>query len=148
MLRRCCHVANASLEATGSQASVQVFSSCFEALWKRCGLENIFLLLWSSYNKRWAKPVQLGAVLQLFQEPAWGVAALCRCSVVSLAPPKRVEKVRVGEGGADGCRCPMRALATRGITAALRLPCSAQVARSRGAQGRLFTSPLLFLQPC
>lgn len=58
------------------------FSLCFEALWERCGLENIFFLLfWSSYSKHWAKSVKLGAVLQLFWEPEWGIAALCPISM-------------------------------------------------------------------
>lgn len=72
--------------------------------------------------------------------------------VVSLVPPApaliRVEKVRVGEGGVDGCRCPVRALTTQGLKQ--WSGCCALLGWSEVEEhmGGFLPPPLLFLQLC
>lgn len=138
-----------SLEAVGSQTSI--LSTVLWSIMERCGLENIFLLLfWSSYSKHWAKPVKLGSVLQLFWEPEQGIAALCPIPMdrlVLLTPVlTQVTKVLVKEvrmnAGAPWEHCQL------GIKAVLRLPCSSWEKHSGQAHGRLFAFPLLFPQTC
>lgn len=119
------------------------FPLCFEGLWERCGLEDIFLVLfWSSYSKHWARSGKLGAVLQLFWEPQWGIAALCPIPMdrlVLLTPVLiQVTKVLVNEVWMNS-HAPWEHWQL-GIKAVLRLPCSAWVARSGEAHGRFLPS--------